>query len=166
MAKATPAYLMSLTAFFFPTVTTQIANVLCKRSWKTSLILCGSALTTMQGLLAASAPLPDRMTTAAGVAEVLSRTLAEIDALGRAGHGDEMERLCRRLLDEYPHCADAWNRLAIHVAGRSLISSFVIASKFLIAFRVPREFRGSHHSGPDCPTGRRASCLNCRIRSS
>ncbi|MDD2317076.1 MAG: HAD-IC family P-type ATPase [Desulfobacterales bacterium] len=37
MDLATPAYLMSLTAYFFPTVTTQIANVLCKRSWKTSL---------------------------------------------------------------------------------------------------------------------------------
>jgi hypothetical protein len=28
---------MSLTAYFFPTVTTQIANVMCKRSWQTSL---------------------------------------------------------------------------------------------------------------------------------
>jgi hypothetical protein len=28
---------MSLTAYFFPTVTTQMANVMCKRSWKTSL---------------------------------------------------------------------------------------------------------------------------------
>ncbi len=36
-AQATPAYLQTLTAYFFPTVTTQIANVLCKRSWKTSL---------------------------------------------------------------------------------------------------------------------------------
>src|SRR5512147_1892158 len=35
--KATPAYLQTLTAYFFPTVTTQIANVLCKRSTKTSL---------------------------------------------------------------------------------------------------------------------------------
>jgi magnesium-transporting ATPase (P-type) len=35
--QASPAYLQSLTAYFFPTVTTQIANVLCKRSWKTSL---------------------------------------------------------------------------------------------------------------------------------
>jgi magnesium-transporting ATPase (P-type) len=32
------AYLQTLTAYFFPTVTTQIANVLCKRSWKTSLL--------------------------------------------------------------------------------------------------------------------------------
>lgn len=30
-------YLQTLTAYFFPIVTTQIANVLCKRSWKTSL---------------------------------------------------------------------------------------------------------------------------------
>ncbi|HXK30964.1 MAG TPA: HAD-IC family P-type ATPase, partial [Candidatus Binatia bacterium] len=31
------AYLQTLTAYFFPTVTTQIANVLGKRSWKSSL---------------------------------------------------------------------------------------------------------------------------------
>jgi sodium/potassium-transporting ATPase subunit alpha len=31
------AYLQTLTAYFFPTVTTQIANVICKRSWKNSL---------------------------------------------------------------------------------------------------------------------------------
>jgi len=31
------AYLQTLTAYFFPTVTTQIANVMCKRSWKSSL---------------------------------------------------------------------------------------------------------------------------------
>jgi len=36
-AQSTPAYLQTLTAYFFPTVTTQIANVLCKRSWKISL---------------------------------------------------------------------------------------------------------------------------------
>ena len=36
-AQATPAYLQTLTAYFFPTVTTQIANVLCKRSTKASL---------------------------------------------------------------------------------------------------------------------------------
>ena len=35
--EASSAYLQTLTAYFFPTVTTQIANVLCKRSWKTSL---------------------------------------------------------------------------------------------------------------------------------
>jgi sodium/potassium-transporting ATPase subunit alpha len=35
--EASQAYLQTLTAYFFPTVTTQIANVLCKRSWKTSL---------------------------------------------------------------------------------------------------------------------------------
>ncbi len=34
---ASHAYLQTLTAYFFPTVTTQIANVLCKRSWKSSL---------------------------------------------------------------------------------------------------------------------------------
>ena len=34
---ASQAYLQTLTAYFFPTVTTQIANVLCKRSWKSSL---------------------------------------------------------------------------------------------------------------------------------
>ncbi len=34
---ASPAYLQTLTAYFLPTVTTQIANVLCKRSWKSSL---------------------------------------------------------------------------------------------------------------------------------
>lgn len=32
MAEASPKYLQSLTAFFFPTITVQIANVLCKRS--------------------------------------------------------------------------------------------------------------------------------------
>jgi hypothetical protein len=37
MNMATSAYLMSLTAYFFPTVTTQIANVQCRRSWQTSL---------------------------------------------------------------------------------------------------------------------------------
>lgn len=37
MGRATPQYLMSLTAYFFPTVATQIANVMCKRSWKTSI---------------------------------------------------------------------------------------------------------------------------------
>ncbi len=36
--QSTPAYLQTLTAYFFPTVTTQIANVLCKRSSKTSLL--------------------------------------------------------------------------------------------------------------------------------
>jgi magnesium-transporting ATPase (P-type) len=35
--QASQAYLQTLTAYFFPTVTTQIANVLCKRSWKSSL---------------------------------------------------------------------------------------------------------------------------------
>jgi hypothetical protein len=35
--QASSAYLQTLTAYFFPTVTTQIANVLCKRSLKTSL---------------------------------------------------------------------------------------------------------------------------------
>lgn len=35
--EASYAYLQTLTAYFFPTVTTQIANVLCKRSWRTSL---------------------------------------------------------------------------------------------------------------------------------
>jgi magnesium-transporting ATPase (P-type) len=35
--RASPAYLQTLTAYFLPTVTTQIANVLCKRSAKTSL---------------------------------------------------------------------------------------------------------------------------------
>ena len=37
MSDASHAYLQALTAYFFPTVTTQIANVLCKRSWKISL---------------------------------------------------------------------------------------------------------------------------------
>ncbi len=37
MGRASPEYLMSLTAYFFPTVATQIANVMCKRSWKTSI---------------------------------------------------------------------------------------------------------------------------------
>jgi magnesium-transporting ATPase (P-type) len=35
--EASYAYLQTLTAYFFPTVTTQIANVLGKRSWKSSL---------------------------------------------------------------------------------------------------------------------------------
>jgi magnesium-transporting ATPase (P-type) len=35
--SASSAYLQTLTAYFFPTVTTQIANVLSKRSWKSSL---------------------------------------------------------------------------------------------------------------------------------
>ena len=38
MRQATGEYLMSVSAYFFPTVTTQIANVMCKRSWKTSLL--------------------------------------------------------------------------------------------------------------------------------
>ena len=37
-SEASSAYLQTLTAYFFPTVTTQIANVLCKRSWKASLL--------------------------------------------------------------------------------------------------------------------------------
>ncbi|MBI4481335.1 MAG: HAD-IC family P-type ATPase [Acidobacteria bacterium] len=37
LERASPAYLQTLTAYFFPTVTTQIANVLCRRSWTTSL---------------------------------------------------------------------------------------------------------------------------------
>lgn len=37
LSAASPAYLQSLTAYFFPTVTTQIANVLCKRSSQSSL---------------------------------------------------------------------------------------------------------------------------------
>jgi sodium/potassium-transporting ATPase subunit alpha len=39
--QASEAYLQTLTAYFFPTVTTQIANVLCKRSWKSSLFSRG-----------------------------------------------------------------------------------------------------------------------------
>ena len=35
--EASDAYLQTVTAYFFPTVTTQIANVLCKRSWKSPL---------------------------------------------------------------------------------------------------------------------------------
>ena len=37
LGEASRAYLQTLTAYFFPTVATQIANVLSKRSWKTSL---------------------------------------------------------------------------------------------------------------------------------
>ncbi len=37
MAQAAPLYLQSLTAYFFPTVTTQIANVMCRRSRTASL---------------------------------------------------------------------------------------------------------------------------------
>ncbi|MBI2998069.1 MAG: cation-transporting P-type ATPase [Deltaproteobacteria bacterium] len=37
LSEASPVYLQTLTAYFFPTVTTQIANVLSKRSWMTSL---------------------------------------------------------------------------------------------------------------------------------
>ncbi len=37
MSKATPLYLQSLAAFFFTTVTVQMANVLCKRTSKASL---------------------------------------------------------------------------------------------------------------------------------
>ncbi|GAB4424728.1 MAG: hypothetical protein OHK0011_05580 [Turneriella sp.] len=37
MAKATPLYLQSLAAFFFPTIAVQIGNILCKRSSTTSL---------------------------------------------------------------------------------------------------------------------------------
>ena len=35
--QASTAYLQTLTAYFFATVTAQIANVLCKRSWKNSI---------------------------------------------------------------------------------------------------------------------------------
>jgi hypothetical protein len=35
--EASLPYLQSLTAYFFPAVTTQLANVHCQRSWKTSL---------------------------------------------------------------------------------------------------------------------------------
>ena len=37
LGAASPTYLQTLTAYFFPTVTTQIANVLSKRSWRSSL---------------------------------------------------------------------------------------------------------------------------------
>jgi sodium/potassium-transporting ATPase subunit alpha len=37
MKNASPEYLQTLSAYFFPTVAVQIANVLCKRSWKSSL---------------------------------------------------------------------------------------------------------------------------------
>jgi sodium/potassium-transporting ATPase subunit alpha len=37
MKGATPAYLQTLSAYFFPTVAVQMANVMCKRSWKRSL---------------------------------------------------------------------------------------------------------------------------------
>ncbi|HWP59621.1 MAG TPA: HAD-IC family P-type ATPase [Candidatus Acidoferrales bacterium] len=37
LEEAPKPYLQTLTAYFFPTVTTQIANVHCKRSWKSSL---------------------------------------------------------------------------------------------------------------------------------
>lgn len=37
MAQATPLYLQSLAAYFFPTVTTQIANAMCRRSRQASL---------------------------------------------------------------------------------------------------------------------------------
>jgi sodium/potassium-transporting ATPase subunit alpha len=37
LAESSPAYLQTLTAYFFPTVTAQIANVMSKRSSKTSL---------------------------------------------------------------------------------------------------------------------------------
>lgn len=37
MSQADPIYLQSLTAFFFPTITVQIANVISKRSWKQSI---------------------------------------------------------------------------------------------------------------------------------
>ena len=36
--QASFAYLQTLTAYFFPAVTTQLANVHCQRSWKTSLL--------------------------------------------------------------------------------------------------------------------------------
>ncbi len=39
--QASQEYLQTLTAYFFPTVTTQIANVMCKRSWKSSLFSRG-----------------------------------------------------------------------------------------------------------------------------
>ena len=51
-------------------------------------------------------------------APIIARVLQDIDALGRAGRAQDMERLCRRLLAEYPQCADAWNRLAVHMSGR------------------------------------------------
>jgi magnesium-transporting ATPase (P-type) len=38
LEDASREYLQTLTVYFFPTVTTQIANVLCKRSWRTSLL--------------------------------------------------------------------------------------------------------------------------------
>jgi sodium/potassium-transporting ATPase subunit alpha len=37
LRNATAVYLQTLSAYFFPTVAVQIANVLCKRSWKSSL---------------------------------------------------------------------------------------------------------------------------------
>jgi hypothetical protein len=37
LGESSPAYLQTLTAYFFPTITAQIANVLAKRSWTRSL---------------------------------------------------------------------------------------------------------------------------------
>jgi sodium/potassium-transporting ATPase subunit alpha len=40
LEDATLPYLQSLTAYFFPAVTTQLANVCCQRSWQTSILSC------------------------------------------------------------------------------------------------------------------------------
>ena len=71
-------------------------------------------------------------------APIIARVLAEIDALGRAGRAQDMERLCRRLLAEYPQCADGWNRLAIHLSGRGSELQAVVCLERAIA-AAPRE---------------------------
>jgi magnesium-transporting ATPase (P-type) len=65
LQEASQAYLQTLTAYFFPTVTTQIANVLCKRSSRTSLFSRAflTPLRRRDALQAIAAWRPPRYTT-------------------------------------------------------------------------------------------------------
>lgn len=49
---------------------------------------------------------------------VIAGALAQADALGAAGRSAEAERALSRLIGEAPHCVEAWNRLAVLLAGR------------------------------------------------
>lgn len=77
MSLASGEYLMTLTAFFFPTVTTQIANVLCKRSYKESLFSREFlAEGVRQAILGKIRALPERFSGGGRIAGRLAEFLA------------------------------------------------------------------------------------------
>ena len=82
LSDASFAYLQTLTAYFFPTVTTQIANVLCKRSWQASLFSHAfmEPKRRAEALQAIAGWRPRRYTTRLHI-DVHVRAMAEITAV-------------------------------------------------------------------------------------